>query len=139
MAQKRKAEQAGQESGDALGASTPKPGVLEFDDTSEFVRSITYAPPAPPQVKQEPIIVKIDTHAAGAEEDSDEEMEGDEAITEIDSNIHVKDEEDQEMGDDETTAMLNAIEDAIKKSELDKKRTTEAEGVAVRIRRYACC
>jgi U4/U6.U5 tri-snRNP-associated protein 1 len=139
VAQKRKAEQATQEAADATRASVSKPGVLEFDDTSEFVRSITYSPPVPTSMKQGPIIVKIDTHAARAEEDSDEEMEADEAITEMDAKTHVKEEEDQEMGEDETAAMLNAIEDAIKKSEADsqdKIHATEAEGAAVRIQ---CC
>ena len=119
------------------GASAPKPGVLEFDDTSEFVRSITYNPPAPIAPKSEPIIVKIDTRAAPAGEDSDEEIE---AITEMDANVHVKEEEEEgeAMDEDETTAMLNAIEDAIKKSEAGPEGEThiaEAQGAAVRIQR----
>lgn len=137
MAQQRKAEREAQEVTDTPEASASKPGVIEFDDTSEFVRSITYNPPAPTAVKSEPIIVKIDTRAPQQEADSDEEMEGVEAITEMDADTRVKEEEDEEMAEDETTAMLNAIEDAIKKSEADaqeKAHAADAEDAAVRDR-----
>lgn len=119
MAQERQAEEAANNNTNngVQPASTRNPNVLEFDDTSEFVRSITYTPTAAaPPVKMEPIIVKIDTRAT-AQEDDDEEG-GDEAINEMD--VHVKEEEEEgeeiemDMDEDATSAMLNAIEAAIK-------------------------
>lgn len=122
VAQERQAEQTTQDAADATGSTAPRPGVLEFDDTSEFVRSITYTPAAPlsAPVKQEPIIVTIDTRAAReAGENSDEEMDDVEAITELEAGTPVKEEDGEEIDEDETSAMLKAIEDAIKKSEAD--------------------
>lgn len=122
VARERLAEQAAQEAA-ADAPPEKKPGVLEFDDTSEFVRSITYTPAAP--IKMEPIIVKIDTRAAAVaadNDDDDEDMERDEAIGELEVGEHVKEEE---MDEDETTAMLNAIEDAIKTSEGSTVKTEE--------------
>lgn len=134
VAQERLAEEAAR----AAAADAPppdrKPNVLEFDDTSEFVRSITYTPAAP--VKMEPIIVKIDTSASrDVEDDSDEEM-GDEAIGEMEVNV-----KEEEMDEDETTAMLNAIENAIKSGEgevgVDVK-TEEHDEASVRAFIFIC-
>lgn len=130
---------------EVYSSDAPKPGVLEFDDTSEFVRSITYTPAPSLPVKQDPIIVKIDTKAAARSGDSDNDdiEDSDQAILEMEADVRVKqeeDDEDVEMGEDETSAMLNAIEDAIKKSEADagangdvKAEPSEAQdGTAVR-------
>lgn len=133
VAHERQAEQQQAAAAPEASSSTaPKPGVLEFDDTSEFVRSITYTPAAPiAPTKQEPIIVKIDTSAAAAAgDDSDDDERGDVAITEMDADIRVKQEdadEDLEMGEDETSAMLNAIADAIKSSDVNGSDTVKAE------------
>lgn len=118
MIHERQVEQQTAAGPEASSSTAPKPGVLEFDDTSEFVRSITYTPAAPTApVKHEPIIVKIDTSAAAAAgDDSDDDQMGDEAITEMEADVRVKQEEadeEMEMGEDETSAMLNAIADAI--------------------------
>lgn len=133
MAHERQAEQQQAAAGpEASSTAAPKPGVLEFDDTSEFVRSITYTPAAPTApTKQEPIIVQIDTSAAPpAGDDSDDEQMGDVAITEMDADVRVKQEEadeEMEMGEDETSAMLNAIADAIKSSDASGSGAVQAE------------
>ncbi|KAA1467523.1 SART-1-domain-containing protein [Dentipellis sp. KUC8613] len=85
---------------------------LVFDDTSEFVRAITYDPVAvkkeapsstPAPEKQEPAGVK------------DEPME---VVEELEAGeVNVKEEEDEE-------AMLNAIENAIKATEAEEKAST---------------
>ncbi|KAF8307736.1 SART-1-domain-containing protein [Clavulina sp. PMI_390] len=117
IAQDRQAEAEAEASAPAV-SSEAKPGVLEFDDTSEFVRSITYDPTA--AVKKEPIVVTINTKPT-ADDDSDDEMQdGDQALREMDAGVRVKEEEedsDLEMGEEATEAMLSAIEDAIKQSE----------------------
>jgi U4/U6.U5 tri-snRNP-associated protein 1 len=141
VAQERaEAELAEQNAQDSSAPADPK-AVLEFDDTSEFVRSITYTPaPVVPSssatastptnlsrlpVKQEPIIVQINTGPPADDDDSDTEMgEVDEAIIEMDTaNVKAED-----MEEDETEAMLSAIEDAIKKSE-EAKKEAEDDGV----------
>lgn len=134
MIHERQVEQQQAAAGPEASSSTaPKPGVLEFDDTSEFVRSITYTPAAPTApVKHEPIIVKIDTSAAAAaaEDDDDDEQMGDEAITEMEADARVKQEEadeEMEMGEDETSAMLNAIADAIHMSDANGSDAGKAE------------
>ncbi len=78
---------------------------LTLDDTSEFVRGINFTPA---EVKQEPIIVKIDTsHMREASED--EEKEG-EAIAEFEGASV----DDEPMDyDEETDAMLRAIEQSM--------------------------
>lgn len=86
-------------------------GSLTFDDTSEFVRAITYNPVA---IKKEP--TDIPTTAALAmkplqSQDVEIEADEDEAMEELEAGeVVVKEEEDDE-------AMLNAIEDAIKQAE----------------------
>ncbi|PSR75548.1 hypothetical protein PHLCEN_2v9028 [Hermanssonia centrifuga] len=89
----------------------PEEGGLVFDDTSEFVRAITYDPVA---VKQEPLAETATPRAEskqafappdiemGNEDEDMEELEAGEVV--------VKEEEDEE-------AMLNAIENAIKEHE----------------------
>ncbi|THH01480.1 hypothetical protein EW026_g1250 [Hermanssonia centrifuga] len=89
----------------------PEEGGLVFDDTSEFVRAITYDPVA---VKQEPLAETATPRAEskqafappdiemGNEDEDMEELEAGEVV--------IKEEEDEE-------AMLNAIENAIKEHE----------------------
>ena len=86
-------------------------GGLEFDDTSEFVRAITYDPIA---VKKEPTETRAtaasskqlsEPREVGMKVDEDEAMEELEA-----GEVVVKEEEDEE-------AMLNAIESTIKEVE----------------------
>lgn len=84
-------------------------GGLTFDDTSEFVRAITYDPVA---VKREPVEAPT-TAVVRPSEPRDVEMKGDEdeAMEELEAGeVVVKEEEDDE-------AMLNAIENAIKETE----------------------
>ncbi|KIP05841.1 hypothetical protein PHLGIDRAFT_30731 [Phlebiopsis gigantea 11061_1 CR5-6] len=94
---------------------------LVFDDTSEFVRAITYDPVS---IKEEP----TETSASRArsrqpsEPAKDVEMK-DEPMDEVEAGEVVVKEED-EMEDDE--AMLNAIEDAIKEQE--RLEQAEANG-----------
>lgn len=89
-------------------------GGLTFDDTSEFVRAITYTPAAVKTESVEPIIVRIDTSAlsrdAHLQNNIDNSGNGDEALTELEAGSPVKDEE---MEDEETAMMLMAIEEAM--------------------------
>lgn len=83
-------------------------GGLVFDDTSEFVRAITYNPVA---VKQEPIADKS-LSKAPSEPPRDAKMDvDDETVEELEAGeVSIKEEEDEE-------AILNAIEEAIKQQE----------------------
>ena len=88
-------------------------GGIIFDDTSEFVRAITYNPIT---VKTEP--VQPSTSMAPSKQPSpirDVSMDGsDEALEELEAGeVVVKDEEDEE-------AILNAIEDALKATEAEE-------------------
>ncbi|KAI0342863.1 SART-1 protein [Trametopsis cervina] len=87
-------------------------GGLVFDDTSEFVRAITYDPVA---VKQEPAPERAISKAP-SEAPQEAKMEVDTAVEELEAGeVIVKEEEDEE-------AMLNAIENAIREQEaLDRK------------------
>lgn len=83
-------------------------GGLVFDDTSEFVRAITYDPVA---VKQEPV-AENPLSKAPSEPLQDVKMDNvDESMEELEAGeVVVKEEEDEE-------AMLNAIENAIREQE----------------------
>ncbi|KZT00800.1 SART-1 protein [Laetiporus sulphureus 93-53] len=109
------------EDGDADGESG-----LTFDDTSEFVRAITY----------EPTLVKKESPAATAapvpmeiikprSPSVDVKMEVEEAVEELEAGeVRVKEEEDDEE-------MLNAIENAIKETEAAEKAAAEGTEVPV--------
>ena len=108
------------EDGDGAGE-----GGLTIDDTSEFVRAITFDPTA---VKKERVEVSLKREtsrgpsqpsSAAMAEDSDETMEEIEA-----GEVVVKEEEDEE-------AMLNAIENAIKQTEAMEADQQNADDAAV--------
>ncbi|KAF8339589.1 SART-1 family-domain-containing protein [Cantharellus anzutake] len=99
-------------------------GALTLDDTSEFVRSITYTP-AP--VQQNPIIVTIDTaHMREASEDKEETGE---AIAEFENSAVGDEPMDY---DDEADAMLRAIEEGIanQRSETMKEEVVDEIGTS---------
>ncbi|EGN99241.1 hypothetical protein SERLA73DRAFT_108641 [Serpula lacrymans var. lacrymans S7.3] len=83
---------------------------LTFDDTSEFVRAISYNPNAIKAEPVEPTAVKASPKPRS--ESRDVEMDNiDEPVEELEAGeVSVKEEEDEE-------AILNAIEDAIKATE----------------------
>ena len=100
-------------------------GGLTIDDTSEFVRAITFDPTA---VKKERVEVSLKREtsrgpsqpsSAAKAEDSDETMEEIEA-----GEVVVKEEENEE-------AMLNAIENAIKQTEAMEADQQNADDAAV--------
>ncbi|KAI0684101.1 SART-1 protein [Cytidiella melzeri] len=96
-------------------------GGLVFDDTSEFVRAITYAPVA---IKQEPVAEKAPLKVP-SEPPQDTKMDVEEAIDELEAGeVVVKEEEDDE-------AMLNAIENAIREHEAADHSTGAGEEEAV--------
>jgi hypothetical protein len=96
-------------------------GGLTIDDTSEFVRSITFAPvtvktePTEPQLgapASAPAPVKRETASNDVEMDT-----GDVALTELEAGeVVVKEEEEEE----DEGAMLNALEVAMKEAEADE-------------------
>lgn len=99
----------------------PEEGGLVFDDTSEFVRAITYDPVA---IKQEPAperpILK-----APSEAPRDVKMEEDEAVEELEAGeVVIKEEEDDEE-------MLNAIEYAMREQEAADKAAEGGEDAPV--------
>ncbi len=98
-------------------------GGLVFDDTSEFVRGITYDPIA---VKREapradgPVTPAVLKQASPYEDIPMEEAEELEA-----GEVVVKDE------DEDDDAMLNAIEDAIRVTEAEEKAAVEGGNLGV--------
>lgn len=99
---------------EADGAEVDANG-LTFDDTSEFVRSITYDPNA---VKKEPVEPRVATKQPSEAPDVPMD-EADEAVHELEAGeVLVKEEE----YDDE---MLDAIEDAIRTTEAEEKARQE--------------
>jgi U4/U6.U5 tri-snRNP-associated protein 1 len=117
VAAERAVEEETQKLGQETADKTENDG-LTFDDTSEFVRAISYTP-AP---VRESIIIKIDTsHMQDADEDNDQREAGDEILTELEADAT----KEEEMEEDETDAMLRTIEDAIKSSEV---KTEDNEG-----------
>ncbi|KAI0091284.1 SART-1 protein [Irpex rosettiformis] len=94
---------------------------LVFDDTSEFVRAITYDPIA---VKQEPKPERP-LSKAPSEPPLDAKTEEDEPMEELEAGeVVVKEEDDDE-------AMLNAIENAIKEHEAAEQAGEVGEDVPV--------
>jgi len=99
---------------------------LTFDDTSEFVRSVGLIPI---MVKPEPKELKtasMEKDAKGRSMSRDASMApGDEAVDELEAGeVVVKDEEDE----DDEMAILNEIENAIKKTEEEEARTATQDG-----------
>ncbi|KZV88906.1 hypothetical protein EXIGLDRAFT_163275 [Exidia glandulosa HHB12029] len=89
-------------------------GGLVFDDTSEFVRAVSYNPAAP-KVKAEP---KVETLP------KEESMQVDQPMTEMEADVkHEDDEEDEAM-------MLDQIENAIAVVEAEEKAAAD-EGLEV--------
>jgi U4/U6.U5 tri-snRNP-associated protein 1 len=98
-------------------------GGLIFDDTSEFVRGITYDPVAvkkeAPEVDAAPL-----TTTKGELPDEDTPMI---EAEELEAGEVVMKEEDE----DDDDAMLNAIENAIRVTEAEEKATAESENLNV--------
>jgi U4/U6.U5 tri-snRNP-associated protein 1 len=97
-------------------------GGLTFDDTSEFVRAISYNPAA---VKSEPIEPSV-ARASSKQPSVSRDMSTDrgEAMEEIEAGeVTVKDEEDEE----DEGAILNAIEDAIRETEEEENAAVKQE------------
>lgn len=101
-------------------------GGLTFDDTSEFVRAITYDPVA---VKKEPpreAAVPRETPKPRSPPVDVDMQDGDQAVEELEAGeVRVKDE------DEEDEEMLNAIEYALQQTEAEEKAAAEDPGVAV--------
>jgi U4/U6.U5 tri-snRNP-associated protein 1 len=103
-------------------ATTEGQGGLTFDDTSEFVRAISYNPAA---VKAEPVEPLVASARSGQPSDSrDVSMDRGEAMEEIEAGeVTVKEEEDEE----DEGAILNAIEDAIRATEAEESAAVKHE------------
>jgi U4/U6.U5 tri-snRNP-associated protein 1 len=94
-------------------------GGITFDDTSEFVRSITYDPTA--LIKSEPRETNV-AAKTGPYQMEEEAQDGDIAMLEA-GEVLVKEEEE----DDNEEAILNALEDAIKITEAEEITTEKGE------------
>lgn len=83
-------------------------GGLTFDDTTEFVRAITYDPVVKqvPQRPAQPIAITIKTRRSP-------ERDGTEALTEMDIDVKREDGEDSESDDENDEAALNFIAEAL--------------------------
>lgn len=99
----------------------PEGDGLVFDDTSEFVRAITYNPVA---VKQEPV-AETPLSKAPSEPPQDVKMDEDEAVEELEAGEVVVKEEDE---DEE---MLHAIEYAMKEQEAADEKAAAGGDVPV--------
>lgn len=101
-------------------------GGLTFDDTSEFVRAITYDPIP---VKKEPpreAALPRETPKPRSPSADIEMQEGDQAVEELEAGeVRVKDE------DEEDEEMLNAIQYALQQTEAEEKAATEDSDLAV--------
>jgi len=106
-------------------------GGLTFDDTTEFVRAISYNPVKAEPRPAEPIIVRIQTQRSPS---PDVKMEGDQNLTELEVKEEGEADEDEEMEDD---AVLAALESAIAasgpKAEDPGTVTVEDDGVSVNL------
>ncbi|KXN89099.1 U4/U6.U5 tri-snRNP-associated protein 1 [Leucoagaricus sp. SymC.cos] len=97
---------------------------LMFDDTSEFVRSVGIEPAVKPEAELgEPTLPTTRVESRGRSPSRDASMaSGDVALEELETGeIQVEDEENE----DYDMAMLNEIEDAIKKTEAEEAATGE--------------
>ena len=100
-------------------------GGLTFDDTSEFVRAISYNPtavkaePAETSVVPTPAPAPADSKQRSASRDVSMGVDGGETMEEIEAGeVTVKEEDDEE----DEGAILNAIEDAIRMTEAEERR-----------------
>lgn len=97
-------------------------GGLTFDDTSEFVRAISYNPAAVKTEAIEPPVTRGVSKQRSASRDVS--MDRGEAVEELEAGeVTVKEEEDEE----DEAAMLNAIEDAIKATEAEERINVKQE------------
>jgi U4/U6.U5 tri-snRNP-associated protein 1 len=88
----------------------PEDGAIIIDDTSEFVRTITYDPVA---VKPEPADTRLATAVVKTEDVT--MRDGDVAVSELQAGgVSVKEEDEEDEG-----AMLNALEAAMKEAEAE--------------------
>ena len=93
---------------------------LTFDDTSEFVRSISHHPAA---VKIEPPETSLAKAEPGHHSTAKDAMDVDEPVEELEAGEVVMKDEDEEEEDEE--AILNAIENAIKITEAEESATPQ--------------
>lgn len=103
-------------------------GGLTFDDTSEFVRAITYDPTAVKVKKEEPAagpsLSRAQSKQASEPPDVEMKPEGDEVIDELEAGeVLVKEEEDEE-------AMLHDLENTIREAEAAQQAATGGETAA---------
>jgi U4/U6.U5 tri-snRNP-associated protein 1 len=95
---------------------------LTFDDTSEFVRAITYNPVAVKTEPTEPVLARPTIKREEAPTDVTMKN-GDEAVGELEAGeVSVKEEEDEE----DEGAILNQLEAAIKQTEAEEKAAADA-------------
>ncbi|KAH7098275.1 SART-1 protein [Auriculariales sp. MPI-PUGE-AT-0066] len=97
---------------------------LVFDDTSEFVRAISYNPAAPKPVKRE----APSQAAISAGQGTPMQVDGDQAITELEAGELKQEEDDDDMSDEE---MLDQIESVMKAMERNERADAEANGFEV--------
>ena len=97
-------------------------GGLTFDDTSEFVRAISYNPvkAEPAEASVAPAPAPAHSKQRSASRDVSMEVDRGEATEEIEAGEVTMKEEDEE--DEDEGAILNAIEDAIRMTEAEERR-----------------
>jgi U4/U6.U5 tri-snRNP-associated protein 1 len=97
-------------------------GGLTFDDTSEFVRAISYNPAAVKAEPIEPSVARVSSKQPSVS--GDVSTDRGEAMEEIEAGeVTVKDEEDEE----DEGAILNAIEDALRETEEEENAAFKQE------------
>ncbi|OCH94381.1 SART-1 protein [Obba rivulosa] len=114
---------------DAVEVEDDESGGLVFDETSEFIRSITYEPamvktePADPDLKGVPPKETTREPSRARSMSRDVEMkDGDEVVDELEAGeVPVKEEENEEE-------MLNALENAIKEAEEEEQKQAALNG-----------
>lgn len=100
---------------------------LVFDETTEFVRAVAYEPVVKPDPQPQTIAIHIKTRRSPS-------ASGDQAVTEMDIDQNGADDgSDSEMEGDE--AILNALEEAIgaRNSEAPAQSAVEDDGVSVKV------
>lgn len=103
-------------------------GGLTFDDTSEFVRAISYNPAAvkaePTELPVAPKPTPVNPKQPSASRDVSMEVDRGEAMEEIEAGeVTVKEEDEEE----DEAAILNAIEDAIRMTEAEERGEVKHE------------
>ena len=104
------------------GRAEQDTGGLVFDDTSEFVRGITYDPVA---VKKEASEIDATTLTTTKQASPDEDTPMEEAEELEAGEVVVKEE------DEDDNAVLNAIENAIRETEAEEKAASESGNLGV--------